>query len=154
MVNLNKIEQHKPNFNQNVGIPFTYFSCNKLDPEVVNELQMRGEDPNYNSALQQAWFRAETAVENGVFDDYDEAYEEELAELDDWYDDEPCHEGELEGVFYVTSWLGGTMLLCVMDSPLRGKFAKCSPCVPGALDGDTPGDFEGFDIPEDWKMKE
>ena len=153
MVGLYKIE-HRPNFNENVGLPFTYFSCNNLDPEVVNELQQRGEDLNYNSALMDASFKAETAVENGSFDDYDEAYEEELAALEDWEDFEPVHMGEQEGVFYVTSWLGGAMLLCVMDSPLRGKFANCSPCLPGALDGDTPGDCEGFDIPESWKRKD
>ena len=153
MVKLYKVER-RPNFNENVGLAFTYFSCNNLDPEVVNELQQRGEDLNYNSALMDASFKAETAVENGSFDDYDEAYEEELAALEDWEDHEPVHMGEQEGVFYVTSWLGGALHLCVMDSPLRGKFAQCSPCLPGALDGDTPGDCEGFDIPESWKRKD
>lgn len=153
MVVLYKVE-HKPNFNENVGLPFTYFSCNNLDPEVVNELQQKGEDLNYNSALMDASFKAETAVENGCFDSYDEAYEEELASLADWEDCEPVHIGDYEGIFYLTSWLGGALLLCVMDSPLRGSFAPCSPCLPGALDGDTTGDQEGFDIPENWKRKE
>lgn len=153
MVKLYKVER-RPNFNENVGLPFTYFSCNNLDPEVVNELQQRGEDLNYNSALMDASFKAETAVENGSFDNYDEAYEEEISALDDWEDRELVHMGEQEGVFYVTSWLGGAMLLCVMDSPLLGRFAQCSPCLPGALDGDTPGDCEGFDIPESWKRKD
>lgn len=153
MVGLYKVE-HRPNFNENVGLPFTYFSCNNLNPEVVNELQQKGEDLNYSSALQEASFKAETAVEKGCFDSYDEAYEQELAALEDLEDFEPVHMGEQEGVFYVTSWLGGAMLLCVMDSPLRGKFSRCSPCLPGALDGDTPGDQEGFDIPENWKRKE
>ena len=153
MVGFFKVER-KPNLNHNEGTPFTYFSCNKLDPDIVNELQMHGLDIHYEAALQEASFRAETAVENGCFDSYDESYEEELSNLDDWYDEEPCHEGELEGVCYLTTWLGGTLHLCVMNSPLRGKFSPCSPCVPGALDGDTPGDQEGFDIPEDWKFKE
>lgn len=146
--------KRKPNFNENVGLPFTYFSCNNLDHELINELQMNGFDVHYEEALQEASYKAETAVENGCFDDYDEAYEEELANLEDWYDDEPCHEGEHEGVRYLTTWLGGALLLCVIDSPLRGKFSRCSPCLPGALDGDTPGDCEGFDIPENWKMKD
>lgn len=152
MVGLYKVE-HRPNFNWSVGLPCTYFSCNNLDPELVNELQQKGEDLNYSSALQEASFKAETAVENGCFDSYDEAYEQELAALEDWEDFEPVHIGEHEGIFYLTSWLGGALLLCVMDSPLRGKFAQCSPCLPGALDGDTPGDCEGFDIPESWKRK-
>lgn len=153
MVGLYKVK-HKPNFNENEGTPFTYFSCNKLNSELVNELQQRGEDMNYNSALMEASFNAERAVDGGIFEDYDEAYEEELSALEDWEDLEPVHMGEHEGVFYVTSWLGGALLLCVMDSPLRGKFASCSPCLPGALDGDTPGDQEGFDIPESWKRKD
>lgn len=153
MVGLYKVSR-KPNFNENEGLPFTYFSCRNLDPELINELQQKGHDMHYSSALRDASFKAETAVENGSFDNYDEAYEEEISALDDWEDPEPVHMGEQEGVFYVTSWLGGALLLCVMDSPLRGKFAKCSPCLPGALDGDTPGDCEGFDIPESWKRKE
>ena len=153
MVKLYKVER-RPNFNENVGLAFTYFSCNNLDPEVVNELQQKGEDLNYSYALMDASFKAATAVKNGCFDSYDEAYEQELAALEDWEDFEPVHIGEHEGVFYLTSWLGGALLLCVMDSPLRGRFAKCSPCLPGALDGDTPGDQEGFDIPENWKRKE
>lgn len=153
MVELYAVE-HKPNFNKNVGLPFTYFSCSNLDPELINELQTNGFDVHYEEALQEASYKAETAVENGCFDNYDEAYEEELANLEDWYDDEPCHEGEHEGIIYITAWLGGALLLCVMDSPLRGRFAQCSPCLPGALDGNTPGDCEGFDIPESWKRRD
>lgn len=144
----------RPNFNENAGLPFTYFSCNNLDPDVVNELQQRGEDMNYNSALMEASFKADRLIEQGLFEDYDDAYEEAMAELEDWEDYEPVHYGEQEGVNYRTTWLGGALLLCVMDSPLRGKFAQCSPCLPGALDGDTPGDQEGFDIPESWKRKD
>ena len=153
MVGLYMVE-HRPNFNENEGLPFTYFSCNSLDPELINELQQKGEDLNYNLALMDASFKAERAVENGCFDNYDEAYEEELAALEDWEDFEPVHMGEHEGVLYMTTWLGGALLLCVMGSPLRGRFAECSPCLPGALDGDTPGDQEGFDIPENWKRKD
>lgn len=152
MVGLYKVSR-KPNFNENVGLPFTYFSCNNLDPELINGLQMNGFDVHYEEALQEASYKAECDYEKGIYFSYDEAYEEAVAELDDWYDDEPCHEGEHEGIIYSTTWLGGALLLCVMDSPLRGRFAQCSPCLPGALDGDTPGDCEGFDIPESWKRE-
>ena len=152
MVGIYKVSR-KPNFNENAGLPFTYFSCSNLDPELINELQMNGFDVHYEEALQEASYKAECDYEKGIYFSYDEAYEEAVAELDDWYDDEPCHEGEHEGVRYLTTWLGGALLLCVMDSPLRGKFSECSPCLPGALDGDTPGDCEGFDIPESWKRK-
>ena len=154
MVSFLKLAQSKPNFNEKEGIPFTYFSCSNLDPDLVNELQQEGEDLNYSIALMDASFKAERMVEQGIFEDYDEAYEEAMSELEDWEDPEPVHYGEKDGIIYRTAWLGGALLLCIEQSYLRGKFAPCSPCVPGALDGDTPGDFEGFGIPEDWKMKE
>ena len=158
MVNLFNIRQCKPNFNHNEGIPFTFFSCNNLDPEVVNELQEKGEDIHYNFALVDASIKAERLVEQGVFEDFDDAYEEALSELSDWVDDEPVHYGvsshEKGDIVYRTVWLGGALLLCIEQSPLRGTFAPCSPCLPGALDGDTTGDCEGFDIPEDWKRKD
>lgn len=158
MVDLFGIHKIKPNFNANLGIPFTFFSCNKLDPEVVIELQEKGDDINYNSALMDASIKAERLVEQGVFEDFDDAYEDAMSELEDWYDDEPVHYGvsfhEKGDIVYRTVWLGGALLLCIEQSPLRGTFAACSPCLPGALDGDTPGDYEGFDIPEDWKRKE
>ena len=154
MVSLPKFHYIRPNFNANLGVPFTVFSCNNLDPELVNELQQNGEDLNYSSALQEASERAERDFENGFYDSYDEAYEEAMAELDDWEDLEPVHYGVHEGIIYRTTWLGGALLLVVEESPLRGYFAPCSPCMPGALDGDTPGDEEGFDIPESWKRKD
>lgn len=141
------------NFNKEAGIPYTYFWCNKLDPEVVDALQ-QGHDLGYEEAEKEAAYKADRYMEDGLYDDYDEAYADAISELDDWYEEEPVHYGVYKGVRYQTTWLGGALLLCVFDSPLRGRFAPCSPCIPGGLDGDTQGDFEGFDIPTDWKIKE
>lgn len=143
-----------PNWNPYKEMPYTYFSASKLDPELVCELQDRGSDVHYEEAVNEAVAKAERQFETGGVGDLQEAIDEALAELDSWEDVEPVHQGEHEGVTYQTTWLGGALLVCVIDSPHSGKFAKCSPCLPGALDGDTPGDYEGFDVPEDWKFKD
>ena len=146
------------NFNKEVEIPYTYFSASKLDPELVCELQDHGENIYYEEAKEAARCSARIEYEFGgdsEFGSVEEAIEYVLEELaEEWEDSEPVHQGLYEGVKYRTVWLGGALLVCVIDSPHRGKFAKCSPCLPGALDGDTPGDYEGFDVPEDWKRKD
>lgn len=77
-------------------------------------------------------------------------------ELEYFYCDEPVHEGELQGVKYRTSWLGGALNLWVFESPFTGNFRECSPCVPGAADLDNPDNagVTGYDVPPDWRWKE
>ena len=72
-------------------------------------------------------------------------------EMEDAQIEEPTIEGEYEGVQYGISFLGGAPMLWVFQSPLIGKFALCSPCCPGATDGNSEGEYEGYDIPADWK---
>ena len=69
------------------------------------------------------------------------------------YIDEPTIEGECEGVKYHISWLGGAPLLWVFESPYTGLYRRCSPCVPGAGDLNSP-DEDGslcYDVPPDWR---
>lgn len=70
--------------------------------------------------------------------------------------DEPIHEGELDGVQYRTSWLGGALHVWAFESPHTGLYAECSPCVPGAGNLDCP-DVDGvltYDVPADWRASE
>ena len=60
------------------------------------------------------------------------------------------YEGEHEGVMYRTTWLGGAPMLCVFKSPYVTKCSVCSPCVPGAGDLDSPGDYEAYGVPVTW----
>lgn len=142
------------NWNQDKQLPYTYFSASKLDPGLVCDLQDFGTDVHYQEAEDEALARAERQYEDGEVEDLQEAICDALDDLVCWEDDEPVHQGVRDGVTYQTAWLGGALLVCVIDSPHRGLFAKCGPCLPNALDGDTLGHLEGFDVPEDWKRKE
>jgi hypothetical protein len=77
------------------------------------------------------------------FDDNNIAFDEEVfVEIyrDQYRDrieiDEPVIEGEVDGVKYRISWLGGAPLLWVFEGPLGVANRLCSPCVPGAADLD------------------
>ena len=73
------------------------------------------------------------------------------SEMENAQVEEPTIEGEYEGVQYGISFLGGAPMLWVFQSPFIGKFNLCSPCCPGATDGGSEGEYEGYDIPADWK---
>lgn len=104
----------------------------EIDQE-VEEYASRGEEPPFD-AEREIERRLDRASEN--------------IEIE-----EPYLEGECEGVKYGISHLGGAALLWVYESPIIGKHGLCSPCVPNAGDLESEGDFECYDIPEDWKAK-
>ena len=88
---------------------------------------------------------------HGDRDEFIGAYIEQ--QLDGWYCEEPSIEGEYEGVKYQSSWLGGALNVWIFESPHTGRFAECSPCVPGAGNLDRP-DADGvltYDVPPDWR---
>lgn len=166
------------NINPDTGIAYGYISANALHGDIVDELQMNGEDPHYAGAMKEAQrefarnkdVQAEMAAEEELtLSDHDEdyAFENTLAWLvenwegskyeqrfnDDYQPDEPIHEGTKDGVKYRTSWLGGALNVWVFESPYTGHFDACSPCVPGAanLDCPNPDGIEGYDVPPDWR---
>lgn len=73
-------------------------------------------------------------------------------ESQDMQIEEPTISGTLDGVKYEISWLGGAPLLWSLESPVISKAKLCSPCVPGAIDLDSPANtgYEGYGIPENW----
>lgn len=154
------------NTHEVTGIPYGIISCNSLDQEWMHELLfVHGKDLSYAAALQEeedrqrAEFDAALEVVNtyGVWSNIDNQ-PEFRANLDNFEPciDEPIVEGECEGVKYRTTWLGGAQMLWVFESPHVGRFAQCSPCVPGAADLDSPDEdgIEGYDVPPDWRYKE
>lgn len=81
--------------------------------------------------------------------------------------DEPVIEGELDGVKYRISWLGGAPLLWVLEGPLGFAERLCSPCVPNAADLDSGFILEGefndaqhgqdypcYAVPKEWLRDE
>ena len=151
------------NINPETGIRYGIIAANSLDPELVSELQMNGKDLHWEEALADLRKQIEHEVNQGVLalEDADDEYairEELLA--DDFYDDEPAHSFDVDGVKGQTTWLGGGLMVWCFESPHTGTFQLCSPCVPGACDLDSPVNplretigHIGYDVPPTWRMK-
>lgn len=82
-----------------------------------------------------------------------------LDNLDEWNEDSEPDEctyiGYYEGVKYSLSTLGGAYNIWVEESPVVGKFEKCSPCCPNAVNLNSPDEDgeEGYDVPADWRVE-
>lgn len=144
------------NVNEVTGIRYGIISANSLDPWVVDEIQMTGTDIRYKETLEElekgirsvcAGLMSSSAV-NDLIDTANEYL--------DWYDDEPIHEFEIDGVEGRTTWLGGALLVFIRESPYTTKAKLCSPCVPNCGDLDNPSE-DGevcYDVPADWRYNE
>lgn len=154
------------NVNQNTNIPFGYLSANQLDSEVVDQLMFGPQARNLSwerfleeyLRVQRAAFACSTEeeLESNPYNldgEFDEAYAEECAG-DFYMGDEELIEGELDGVKYCTSWLGGALNFYIFESPVISKCRPCSPCVPNAGDLGSEGDYEAYGVPEGWLYKE
>lgn len=154
------------NTNPVTGYRYTVYSCSKLDGDVLHDLfHTYGKDLSYAAAeaeeirrQHRCWEEAcETASvlaqEDGqpapTFNDF----EPDLEDFDPQIE-EPVIEGEVDGVKYRLDWLGGAQMLWVFESPIIGHFALCSPCVPGACDGNNPTSrvdgYMGYALFPDW----
>lgn len=168
------------NVNVETGVAFGYVSASSLHPDLVNDLQMDGEEVYYAEAVKEAqkeatqeWFNKIeasgvleldlvggpddlwNAVGKHVEANWSGSYWERRFN-DNYQPDEPIHEGVKDGVKYRTSWLGGALNVWVFESPHIGRYQQCSPCVPGAGNLDNP-DADGilaYDVPADWRDTE
>ena len=156
-----------PNYNTRTGIPFGVISSHAIDSDLLDELwYTHGEDMSYKAALEELREEITKDVENENDDRGDDPWtiEEMADEVDRRLEraaehieiDEPTIAGEYEGVSYTISWLGGAPLVWIFESPVTGKYARCSPCVPGAGDLDTPDEngIECYDVPADWRRND
>ena len=123
------------NTNEKTGVRFGYISANSLDYKVVYEmLYIQGTDYSYKEYLEE--FPEET--------------------INNYENDEPYIEGEMDGVKYSTSWMGGALCFFILESPHQTTCALCSPCVPNAGDLNNIGDdytTVSYDVPKDWRLK-
>lgn len=153
------------NTDPNTGIRFTVYSCSKLDGDVLHSLIVNGKDLTYAAALDKEikrqhaeWAQGcenicEAAQDMGqpspTFDDFKPYLDNFDPQIE-----EPVIEGEVDGVKYRLDWLGGAQMLLCLESPIIGHFALCSPCVPGACDGNNPTSrvdgYMGYAVPPDW----
>lgn len=148
------------NTHPTTGIHYTVYSMRSLNPDVYQELWYGPhafdftEQVAYEEALADAKREAERAAkENG--EEFDEKDFEEGFECPDFEIDEHTIFGTYGEVRYEISHLGGAELLWVLESPHTGEFVLCSPCCPGACDGDSPivGGFTGYAVPAEWLRK-
>lgn len=185
-----------PNYNPETGVRYGVITLNSLDPDVVQDLWLRGTDLTWQDAMDELRREVESeadeieeqarikAMEFGITNDreyedfierevearynargYDnrEEYVEDQIEhrKDGLYVEEPTIEGELDGVKYRISHLGGAPLLWVFEGPVGRCRGLCSPCVPNAGDLDSGftidevGDgYECYVVPQDWMRSE
>lgn len=141
------------NFDPETGISYGYVSANQLDQELVQEL-IFGQQATDESFER---FLSEKAAELDM--EVDEL-PDDIA--DDYYCEEPDIMGTLDGVQYLTSWLGGTLHFFILSSPVVARLRQCSPCVPNAHDirkrdaaysADQARDLPfsvGYTVPRDW----
>ena len=151
------------NTNSKTGIRFGVIAVNDLNSDVVEDLWYGygAVDLSYQAAMEEldaeiGW-EADRLIETGELQAEDRDWyvdRETDKRRDDIQIDEPTIEGTYEGVQYQISWLGGAPLLFVFESPFKGRFQICSPCVPNAVSLESPSDVgaEGYDVPPDWRI--
>lgn len=146
------------NTNPETGIRYGLIAANSLDPDVVNELQMSGKDLHYEEAKSELRDAVKRVCKDYMGErDSDDVADQAVERMsEDWSDDEPVHSFDLQGVKGQTTWLGGGLLLFFFYSPYVYKGNLCSPCVPGAVNLDSPNSngFDGYGPPPNWFLKE
>lgn len=149
------------NCNPETGIRYGYIAAGNLDPDLVCELQSRGRDVHYEEALddlRHAIYNALAEAGVPIGGPRSEVCYEAERVFDLYWEgsDEPIHEGEMDGVKYRTSWLGGALNVFVLESPHTGHFDECSPCVPGAglLTSENPDGVLTYDVPPEWRWED
>lgn len=92
-------------------------------------------------------------IAGGSYEDFIDNKTNEFNE--NYQADEEVYEGEHEGVKFRVSWLGGAIIVFVMESPVTTWARPCSPCVLGAvsLDSLDPDGVECYDVPLVWRAK-
>ena len=147
-----------PNRNPETGVRYGYISANSLDPEVVDELCYGSQavDVNYENFKTEIYAAMRAGLEDFLSVRAIDAAFDVAIEESEFHCDEPIYEGELEGVKYRTSWLGGALHVWVFFSPCVGFFQECSPVVPGAGNLDCPEE-EGvacYNVPQAWRTSD
>ncbi len=151
------------NTNSKTGIRFGVIAVNNLNSDVVEDLWYGygAVDLSYQAAMEELdaeiGREADRLIETGELQAEDRDWyvdRETDKRRDDIQIDEPTIEGTYEGVQYQIDWLGGAPLLFVFESPFKGRFQICSPCVPNAVSLESPSDVgaEGYDVPPDWRI--
>ena len=152
----------KANIHPETGVHFGAISGHSLDPDVLNDIQDKVFDLEYQAAYKDHLknllqdvisFPDDLTIQqlinkckaNDIDPDLDY-----FAENFDCY--EPSGTIEHEGLIVTFDWLGGAPLIIVNESPFVTFANQCSPCVPNAGDLDNlgPDGVECYTVPENW----
>jgi hypothetical protein len=147
----------EPNTNPDTGIRYGIISANSLNSDVIDTIQSSGIDVHYEAMRKEL----REAIK-GICKDYMSSCDaDEVAELavetasQDFYDNEPVYEFEIDGVKGRTTWLGGALLVWIFESPFQTHAQLCSPCVPNCGDLDNlmsdEGGYPCYDVLPDWR---
>ena len=153
------------NINRETGIHYGAISGHSLDPDVLNSIQDKVFNLEYDSALREHLRHALWNVPLLVIGDH--LTSQQLVDLceekgidpdidcfaDLFYCSEPSGTIEHDGLIITFDWLGGTPLIIVNESSFVTFARPCSPCVPNAgdLDNLDPDGVECYTVPENWK---
>lgn len=143
------------NINPNTFIPYGVISAQSLHPDVVADLVTHGRDVRWDDACDEISEILKSSLSDYVRHCHMNDLVEMVVELaaEDWNCEEPIYEGEWENVKFRTGWLGGAMLVWILESPHIAGYAKCSPCVPNAGDLNNEGDYSCYDVPASWRAE-
>lgn len=146
----------QPNVNPDTGVRYGIISANSLYSDIIDRIQAEGKDVHFEEAQQD--------LENGIREACKDYLNRHAIQYvvdiaienfgDDWYDDEPVHEFEIDGVKGRTIWIGGALHVWVFESKWMTNTRLCSPCVPNCGDLDAAGDYQCYDVPKNWRDNE
>ena len=153
----------KANVHTETGTHYGAISGHSLDPDVLNAIQDKVFDLEYQTTykdhlknlLQDVICNSDDLTIQQLIDKC-EAHDidpdlDYFAEAFDCY--EPSGTIEHDGLIITFDWLGGCPLIIVNESPFVASAVPCSPCVPNAgdLDDLDPEGVECYNVPENWR---
>lgn len=159
----------EPNVNVKTGIRFGAIAGDSLDPELLDALYLKVSAKVYDALRsdREKELRQYIQAECSYLADDNEALievvERELefeSEAGEFGSDEPSAEIEHDGVQLQFGYLGGAVLILVLQSPVVAHVRSlCSPSVPNAgdLDSGAPLLDDGYTcygVPESWLREE
>ena len=150
------------NINSETGIHYGAISGHSLDPDVLNSIQDKVFDLEYQAAYKEhlkklLWDASLVIVGDSLTIQQliDKCEENDIDPDLDYYFDcyEPTGTVEIDGLIVTFDWLGGCPLIIVNESPFITFANPCSPCVPNAgdLDNLDHDGVECYNVPENWR---
>ena len=153
------------NIDPATGVHYGVINASSLDPNVIDMI-MDGDNVTEQAAEEEFRKQINHEIESGRLsaDDFGEEMERRLRERsecasEDDYRYVEYDEGGKLTLEVQTTWLGGAMLVYVLQSPYLAAAPVCSPCCPNAgnLDEryeDGEGGVTCYDVPPDWRLDE